>query len=51
MNQTVGVMLAGGFIRMLQGFAQAAPTLLVGLLIASILRYYLGHERTQRKLG
>ncbi len=51
MNQTVGVMLAGGFIRMLQGFAQAAPTLLVGLLIASILRYYLGHEGTRRLFG
>lgn len=51
MNQSVSVMLIGGLIRMLQGFAQAAPTLLVGLLIASILRYYLGTHGTRRLFG
>ncbi|EMI52018.1 permease, partial [Rhodopirellula sallentina] len=51
MNQSVSMMLTGGLIRVLQGFAQAAPTLLVGLLIASILRYYLGHQGTRRLFG
>lgn len=51
MSQSVSMMLAGGLIRVLQGFAQAAPTLLVGLLIASILRYYLGATGTRRLFG
>lgn len=51
MNQSVAMMLCGGLIRVLQGFAQAAPTLLVGLLIASILRYYLGSAGTRRLFG
>ncbi|WP_404306992.1 permease [Neorhodopirellula lusitana] len=51
MSQSLSVMLAGGLIRVLQGFTQAAPTLLVGLLIASILRYYLGHSGTRRLFG
>ncbi|WP_040765661.1 permease [Novipirellula maiorica] len=51
MNQSISMMLCGGLIRVMQGFAQAAPTLLVGLLIASILRYYLGHQGTRRLFG
>lgn len=51
MSQSVSVMLMGGLIRVLQGFAAAAPTLLVGLLIASILRYYLGAVGTRRLFG
>lgn len=51
MSQSVSVMLVGGLIRVLQGFAQAAPTLLVGLLIAAILRYYLGTTGTRRLFG
>ena len=51
MNQSVSQMLLGGFIRVVQGFASAAPTLLVGLLIASILRYYLGGSGTRRLFG
>lgn len=51
MNQSVSMMVVGGLIRVLQGFAQAAPTLLVGLLIASILRYYLGATGTRRLFG
>ncbi|KAA1261905.1 putative permease [Rubripirellula obstinata] len=51
MSQSISVMLLGGLIRMLQGFAAAAPTLLVGLLIASILRYYLGSTGTRRLFG
>jgi len=44
-------MLVGGVIRVVQGFAAAAPTLLVGLLVASILRYYLGIVGTRRLFG
>ncbi|GAA4451599.1 permease [Novipirellula rosea] len=51
MNQSVSMMLVGGLIRVLQGFTQAAPTLLVGLLIASVLRYYLGATGTRRLFG
>ncbi|KLU06691.1 transport facilitation [Rhodopirellula islandica] len=51
MNQPLTIMLTGGFVRVLQGFAAAAPTLLVGLLIASIMRYYLGDKGTRRLFG
>ncbi|MGB7343439.1 MAG: permease [Pirellulaceae bacterium] len=51
MSQSVSIILLGGVIRVLQGFAAAAPTLLVGLLIASILRYYLGSTGTRRLFG
>src|SRR6056297_1142712 len=44
-------MLVGGLVRVAQGFVAAAPTLLVGLLIAAILRYYLGREGTRRLFG
>lgn len=43
--------LAGGFIRFAQGIAAAAPTLAVGLLIAAVLRYYLGQSGTKRLFG
>lgn len=45
------VMLVGGLIRIAQGLIAAAPTLLVGLLIAAILRYYLGRDGTRRLFG
>ncbi|TWT94729.1 permease [Stieleria varia] len=51
MSQSISVILLGGLIRVVQGFCQAAPTLLVGLLIASIIRYYLGHRGTRRLFG
>ncbi len=51
MNQSLSMMLVGGLIRIAQGFALAAPTLLVGLLIASILRFYLGHVGTRKLFG
>ena len=51
MSQSISVMLLGGLIRMMQGFAAAAPTLLVGLFIAAILRYYLGEKGTLRLFG
>jgi uncharacterized membrane protein YraQ (UPF0718 family) len=44
-------MIIGGLIRVAQGFLAAAPTLLVGLLIAAILRYYLGRDGTRRLFG
>ncbi|TWU31117.1 permease [Novipirellula artificiosorum] len=51
MNQSLSIMLMGGLIRVLQGFAAAAPTLLVGLLIASIMRYYLADKGMRRLFG
>lgn len=45
------VILAGGLIRALQGLASAAPTLIVGLFIAAVFRYYLGQAGTQRLFG
>ena len=42
---------AGGFIRICEGLASAAPTLLVGLLIAAILRYYFGNTGIKRFFG
>ncbi|MDB4810065.1 permease [bacterium] len=44
-------MLIGGLIRVTQGLLACAPTLLVGLLIAAILRYYIGHDGTRRVFG
>ncbi|MCC9645235.1 permease [Rhodopirellula sp. JC740] len=51
MNQSALSMIVGGIIRVVQGFAQASPTLLVGLLIAAILRYYLRPDGTRRLFG
>ena len=45
------MMLVGGLIRIAQGLIAAAPTLLVGLLIAAILSYYLGRDGTRRLFG
>jgi uncharacterized membrane protein YraQ (UPF0718 family) len=47
----VTVALAGGVIRVLQGFVSAAPTLAVGLFVAVVLRYYLGPVGTKRLFG
>lgn len=44
-------LLVGGFIRFAQGLAAAAPTLLIGLFVAAVLRYYLGGEGTRRFFG
>ena len=41
----------GGFIRFVEGGISAAPTLLVGVLIAAVLRYYLGSEGTRKLFG
>lgn len=45
------VAIAGGFMRALQGLASAAPTMIVGLFIAGLLRYYLGVAGTIRLFG
>jgi len=47
----VDIVIAGGLVRALQGLAAAAPTLIVGLFIASVLRYYLGTQGTLRLFG
>jgi len=43
--------ILGGLIRMLDGAIEAAPTLVVGLLIAAILRYYFGTAGTRELFG
>lgn len=45
------VLLAGGFMRMIQGLFAAAPTLIIGLFIASLFRYYLRDEGTKKLFG
>ncbi len=45
------VILLGGLVRALQALASATPTLLIGLFIATVLRYYLGVAGTQRLFG
>ncbi len=44
-------MLIGGLIRLVQGLLAAAPTLIVGLFIASLFRYYLRTEGTKKLFG
>ncbi len=44
-------MLSGGLIRMIQGLLAAAPTLIIGLFIASLFRYYLRADGTQKLFG
>ncbi|MEM8668389.1 MAG: permease [Planctomycetota bacterium] len=41
----------GGFIRFIEGGISCAPTLLVGLLISAVFRYYLGSDGTRRLFG
>ncbi len=45
------VILYGGLIRAIQALASATPTILIGLFIAAILRYYVGPEGTRRLFG
>lgn len=51
MSGSMDTILLGGLIRVLQGLVAAGPTLLVGLLIAAILRYYLAASGTRRLFG
>jgi uncharacterized membrane protein YraQ (UPF0718 family) len=41
----------GGALRLVEAFLQATPTILVGLLVAGILRRLLGHDGTRRLFG
>lgn len=43
--------ILGGGLRMIDGAVNAAPTLLVGLLIAVVLRYYFGSDGIRRVFG
>ena len=43
--------LVGGVVRLLQSFASCSPTLFVGLLVAGVLRYYLGGDATRKLFG
>lgn len=43
--------LIGGLVNMVRCLAMASPTLLIGLFIAALMRYYLGPEHTRRLFG
>ncbi|MCY2975156.1 MAG: permease [Planctomycetota bacterium] len=43
--------IAGGVIRGIQGVASASATILIGLFIATVLRFYLGPLGTKRLFG
>jgi uncharacterized membrane protein YraQ (UPF0718 family) len=45
------VVLIGGLVRAIQGVAAASTTLVVGLFVAALLRYYVGPEGTRRLFG
>ena len=45
------IVLVGGGVRMVQGMMSAIPTLVVGLCISAVLRYYLGISGTLRLFG
>lgn len=47
----MSLMLVSGLVRMFQALVMSAPTLLVGLFIAGVLRYYLGAADTRRLFG
>ncbi|MCC9602348.1 permease [Stieleria sp. JC731] len=48
---TFNQIFVGGLLRLVQGLFSAAPTLIVGLLIATVLRFYLGREGTRKLFG
>ncbi|MFN3190280.1 MAG: permease [Aureliella sp.] len=45
------VILGGGGIRFLQGLLSAAPTLIIGLFVAAVLKFYLRSEGTRKLFG
>lgn len=45
------VILGGAFVRVIQGLVSSMPTLIVGLFIAAVLRYYLRVEGTLKLFG
>ncbi|QDV65175.1 permease [Crateriforma conspicua] len=51
MNNPVLNAVFGGLLRMTEALMASAPTLLVGLAVAAILRFYLGANGTRRLFG
>ena len=51
MSEWIEKAVLGGSMRMAEAMMAAAPTLLVGLLIASVLRFYFGPDGTRRLFG
>lgn len=47
----MSLILVGVVVRMYQGLVMATPTLMTGLFIAGVLRYYLGSADTRRLFG
>ncbi|AMV33062.1 putative permease [Pirellula sp. SH-Sr6A] len=45
------IVILGGLVRAIQGVAAASTTLVVGLFVAALLRYYVGPEGTRRLFG
>ncbi len=45
------VILCGGLVNLLRSLASATPTLLIGLFIAALFKYYLGPDNTRRLFG
>lgn len=43
--------LAGGLVNLVRCLMMASPTILIGLFIAALMRYYLGPEHTRRLFG
>lgn len=47
----MSLLLSGALVRIYQGLVLAAPTLLTGLFIAAVLRFYLDSKTTRRLFG
>ena len=45
------VIITGGLIRAIQGLFAAAPTLIIGLFVSALLKYYLGPTGTKKLFG
>ena len=45
------IMLVGGIERLIEVAFQATPTILVGLVVAGVIRYLIGYEQMRRWLG
>jgi uncharacterized membrane protein YraQ (UPF0718 family) len=45
------VILGGALVRVIQGLVSSTPTLIVGLFIAAVLKYYLRIEGTLKLFG
>ena len=45
------IMLVGGIERLIEVAFEATPTILVGLVVAGVIRYLIGYEQMRRWLG